>query len=101
MAWRRWCVLLVVVAFVAAGCSRSSSSTSSTSTSTTSGGGSSPGAGDFGTLKAVCGPGNATGATAQGVTDHDITVGTMADPGATAQPGLDQEIFDAGDAFVD
>jgi ABC-type branched-subunit amino acid transport system substrate-binding protein len=99
MALRRWCVLLVVVAFVAAGCSRSSSSTSS---STTSGGGTaSSGAGDFGTLKAVCGPGDASGGTAQGVTDHDITVGTMADPGATAQPGLDQEIFDAGDAFVD
>ncbi|HZR15643.1 MAG TPA: ABC transporter substrate-binding protein [Acidimicrobiia bacterium] len=102
MALRRWCVPFVVVALTAVGCSRSSSTTSS-STSTTSAGTSAggTGAGDFGTLKAVCGPGNATGATDQGVTDHDITVGTMADPGAAAQPGLDQEIFDAAEAFVD
>ncbi len=92
----RWWVVPVVVAMAAAGCSRSSSKSSSTSTSS----GSSAASGDFGTLKAVCGPGSAKGATDQGVTDTSIRVGTMADPGATAQPGLDQELFDAADAFV-
>ncbi len=82
----RWWVVPVVVAMAAAGCSRSSSKSSSTSTSS----GSSAASGDFGTLKAVCGPGSAKGATDQGVTDTSIRVGTMADPGATSQPGLDQ-----------
>jgi ABC-type branched-subunit amino acid transport system substrate-binding protein len=56
-------------------------------------------AGDFGDLKGICGPGDAKGATARGVTDTEIHVGTSADPGAAAAPGLEQEFFDAGDAF--
>ena len=39
-------------------------------------------------------------ATDQGVTDTEIAVGTMADPGNTIIPGLNQELFDAADAFV-
>ena len=93
----RWWVVPVVVAMAAAGCSRSSSKSSSTSTSS---GSSSAASGDFGTLKDVCGPGNAKGSTDQGVTDTSIRVGTMSDPGATAQPGLNQELFDAADEFV-
>jgi ABC-type branched-subunit amino acid transport system substrate-binding protein len=92
----RWWVVPVVVAMAAAGCSRSSNKGSSTSTS----GSSTAASGDFGTLKDVCGPGNAKGATDQGVTDTSIRVGTMSDPGATAEPGLNQELFDAADAFV-
>ncbi len=86
---------------VAAGCGRSSGSKAS-SASTAAAGQSASGhvSGDFGTLKAVCGPGNAKGATDAGVTDTSINVATMADPGATVDPGLDQELFDAGDAFV-
>ena len=57
-------------------------------------------AGDFGTLKGICGPGDAKGATAKGVTDSEIRLGTTADPGAAAVPGLEQEFFDTGDAFV-
>jgi ABC-type branched-subunit amino acid transport system substrate-binding protein len=57
-------------------------------------------AGDFGDLKAVCGPGDAKGATARGVTDTEIHVSTMADPSNTAAPGLGQEFFDTADAFV-
>ena len=53
-----------------------------------------PAAGDFGDLKGVCGPGDASGATAQGVTDDAIQVGTIADPGFIGRPGLNQEIFD-------
>jgi ABC-type branched-subunit amino acid transport system substrate-binding protein len=94
----RWVGALVVVAVVAAGCSRSSSD-SGKGTTTTSGG-TSTASGDFGTLKDVCGPGDAKGATDLGVTDTTIRVGTMSDPGAAAQPGLNQELFDSADAFV-
>jgi ABC-type branched-subunit amino acid transport system substrate-binding protein len=58
------------------------------------------GPGDFGTLKAICGPGNATGATARGVTATEIHVSTMGDPGNTVIPGAGQESFDVGQAFV-
>ncbi|MBV8951146.1 MAG: ABC transporter substrate-binding protein [Actinobacteria bacterium] len=87
------------MALLATGCSRSSSkgAKGSGNTSTTAAG---VGSGDFGDQKAVCGPGNAKGATALGVTDTSIRVGTMADPGTTAQPGLDQELFDTAQAFV-
>ena len=39
------------------------------------------GKGDFGTLKAICGPGNATGGVGRGVTTTSIRIGTTADPG--------------------
>lgn len=70
------------------------------SSTATSGSTAAPAKGDFGDLKAVCGPGDAKGATEQGVTDSEIVVGTDSDPGNTASPGLNQEIFDAGEAFV-
>jgi hypothetical protein len=106
-ASRRWvrhgAVMVAAVAMVAAGCGRSSKSSSSTgaaSATTTSGGSVDLASGDFGTLKEVCGPGNAKGSTDKGVTDTSISITTMSDPGATAAPGLNQEIFDAADAFV-
>ncbi len=98
-----WCVPLVTLALVATGCSRSSSKSSKSNgsnTSATSGSSGGAAAGDFGDVKGVCGSGNAKGATEQGVTDTSIRVGTMADPGAQVQPGLDQELFDTADAFV-
>jgi hypothetical protein len=55
--------------------------------------------GDFGSLKAVCGPGDAKGATARGVTDSEIRIAVTADPGAAAAPGLEQEFFDTADGF--
>jgi ABC-type branched-subunit amino acid transport system substrate-binding protein len=66
------------------------------------------GAGDFGDLAGVCGP-NAGGgevptgdpAETQGITADSITVGTVADPGFEGRPGLNQEMFDAGEAFVE
>lgn len=93
----RWIVCAVIVAVAFAGCSRSGTSAKSGSTTT---GANSANVGDFGTLKSVCGPGNVKGATDLGVTDSEITVGTMSDPGNTFQPGLDQELFDTADAFV-
>ena len=93
------------LALIGAACSgRSSSSSSATTqapaaaTVTTT---APPGPGDFGTLKAVCGPGSASGATDKGVTDTDIRVATMSDPGNTAVPGLDIELFQESQAFVD
>jgi hypothetical protein len=68
------------------------SSAASTSTGTA--------VGTFGDLKGICGPGDAKGATARGVTDSQIRVGVNADPGAAAAPGLGQEFFDAGEGFV-
>jgi hypothetical protein len=59
-----------------------------------------PGPGDFGTLTGLCGPGDAAGATDQGVTDTEIHLGTMADPTNTVIPGAGQESFDIGNAFV-
>jgi len=102
---RRWWTAVAVgaaLALAAAACGRSGSTTAAptsppaTSPTTRAG----PGPGTFGSLAAVCGPGSARGATDQGVTDTGIEVGTMADPGAAAAPGLDQELFDTAKAFV-
>jgi ABC-type branched-subunit amino acid transport system substrate-binding protein len=58
------------------------------------------GPGTFGTLVDVCGPGDAKGATDVGVTDTEIHVATISDPGFPQAPGLNRELFDAADAFV-
>lgn len=94
----RTVVCAVALSLVAAACSRSDSSGGSTST--TSGGGGGAAAGTFGTLGKVCGPGDAKGATAKGVTDSEIRVGTVADPGFAGRPGLNQELFDAATVFT-
>ena len=57
-------------------------------------------AGSFGDLKDVCGPGDAKGATATGVTDTSIAGGVFSDPGFTGRPGLNQELFDAAKVFA-
>lgn len=60
-------------------------------------------AGDFGSLKAVCGPAapgvvnTATGS--QGVTAEEIVVGTFSDPTNQARPGINQELFDTAEMF--
>ena len=53
----------------------------------------------FGTLTSPCGPGDAGGATDNGVTDTEIRVVTIADPANTAKPGLNQGVFDSMRAF--
>jgi ABC-type branched-subunit amino acid transport system substrate-binding protein len=89
--------VIAAVLLVATACSRSGSTTTTSVGPTTT---AAPAAGDFGTLKAVCGPGNATGATDLGVTNTTIDIGTQSDPGAVASPGLNQELFDSSTAFV-
>ncbi len=101
---------VVALSLAAAACGRSSSTPTSTnpggaqptagSSSTPSSTASAAGVGDFGTLKGICGPGTAKGATSRGVTDSEIHLGTSADPGAAAAPGLEQEFFDVADAFT-
>jgi hypothetical protein len=96
-------VLGAAVAVALVGCGRSSSGgggTPSASASASGGGATTAAAGDFGSLKGLCGPGNAKGSTGRGVTDSTIRIGVTADPGAAAAPGLEQEFFDAGDGFV-
>jgi ABC-type branched-subunit amino acid transport system substrate-binding protein len=88
---------VILVAGLAAGCGHSSSGTA---TPTTSAKARAEAAGDFGTLRSLCGPGTASGATARGVTDTEIHLGTMADPTNTVLPGIGQESFDIGDGFV-
>jgi ABC-type branched-subunit amino acid transport system substrate-binding protein len=97
--------LVAVLGLALSACGRSSSSTPSTPASAAAPASASAtadaaGAGDFGTLKKICGPGDAKGATARGVTNTDIHIGVTADPGAAAAPGLEQEFFDTGDGFA-
>lgn len=102
MGRKRVLAVVVSVGLIAAGCSRSDRSESSDADgSTTTGQASSGGAVDFGTQKNVCQPGDAKGATAQGVTDDSIRVATVSDPGFAGRPGLNQELFDSGEVFVE
>jgi ABC-type branched-subunit amino acid transport system substrate-binding protein len=95
---------LLAVVLVAGACGRSSGD--GTATPTTGGStqttapSSSKGPGDFGTLTKVCGPGQNTKSSDQGVTAKTIDIATSADPGFTGRRGLNQEIFDAGEVFV-
>ena len=93
-----WLSVVVALCLVGVACgSRKSESSGGGGTSDTTA--AAAAAGTFGTLTNVCGPGDAKGATAQGVTDTEIRVGTVADPGYTGAPGLDQELFDTAKAF--
>ncbi len=95
----------LVVGLAGAGCGRSSSSPNGggTSAPTSAAAPSSAGttaAGDFGTAKKVCAPGPGTGGSGRGISGKTIRLGTLADPGAAAAPGLEQEFFDVADAFA-
>ena len=107
---RRIVVGLVVLALVAAACgsdrgddpTAGSAAPGDTSADAPAGDGES-----FGTLPSPCGEGEPgalpTGGEegdTQGITDDAIAVGTISDPGFSGAPGLNQEIFDAGEAFV-
>jgi ABC-type branched-subunit amino acid transport system substrate-binding protein len=99
--------VLAAVSLLAGACSRSEGEVetgggdSTAPGDATEAGGSGGGGGDFGDLEDVCSEGDASGATAQGVTDDAITVGAFSDPGFAARPGLNQELFDASEVFVE
>ncbi len=99
---------LAIVALLAAACTRSDEAaetntedTSTDETTTEDGGGDESAAGDFGDLEGVCGPGDASGATAQGVTDDSIQIGTISDAGFAGRPGLNQELWDSAEVFAE
>ena len=48
----------------------------------------------------MCQDGDASGATATGVTDDEIRLGTVTDKGFTGVPGLNKEMYDAAVAFT-
>jgi len=103
--------MVAVGALIAAGCGGdrgedASGGTDDPSTETTAAPGG--GVGDFGDLEGVCGPNEGGGELSdagpdetQGITEDTITVGTVSDPGFEGRPGLNQEIFDSGTAFVE
>jgi len=89
---------LATVALLAAGCSRSGSSSSASGGSTTSQASTAAVAsGDFASLKNVCHPGSATGASDQGITSSQIKVGVLTDVGFTKDPTL----INAATVFTD
>lgn len=97
--------LLAFLLIATAACSRDETSGTSDGTTTTSEGASSDGAnaladGGFGDLEDVCQDGDASGATAPGVTDDTITVGTITDKGGPVQ-GLNEEMYDTAVAFTE
>lgn len=89
-----WLILVVVAALVAGACSSrggNADSTTTTSGSSTTGGSDS---------SSPCGPGDAKGATAKGVTDDAISIATIADIKTEAVGNLFQGNLDATKAFV-
>lgn len=98
----RWLVVIVaVMALLAAACGRSGDEQESGGSETTAPAEEqSGGSGDFGDLTEVCGEGDASGATAQGVTDDEIAVSVFSDPGFVGRQGLNQELFDAAEVFA-
>ena len=108
---RRMVMGLAVIAVVAAACGsdrgEDNSGGAAPATSGTATGTEPATEVSFGTLPSPCGDGERgalpTGGEegdTQGITDDRIAVGTIADPGFSGAPGLNQEIFDAGEAFV-
>ena len=88
--------LVAALAVLAAACGGGRSGSSNNS-----GGGSSNNKGtSFGTMASPCGAGDAKGATAQGVTDTQITIGYGDDAGYASAPGLNKEMSDAMKAMI-
>ena len=94
---------VLTAGLVTVGCSRSSSTAQGSTSGSPTPAASSAAAsavGDFGSLKKVCGPGTPKGPTARGLTDSTIRIGVNSDAGAAAAPGIEQEFFDASEAFT-
>jgi len=89
--------VLAALSITAAACS---SSDRSSSGSSSNGGSNSSSSTDFGTMASPCGAGDAKGATDQGVTDTQITIGYGDDAGYAASPGLNKEMSDAIKAMI-
>ena len=113
MKLRRLVVVLATLVLVAGACSsrgEDASGTDDTGGSTETTAAADGGGETFGDMESPCGEGSGETTTTtapsdpsevQGISDDAIAVGTVADPGFTGRPGLNQEIFDAGEAFVE
>lgn len=113
MKLRRLVVVLAALVLVAGACSsrgEDASGTDDTGGSTDTTAAADGGGETFGDMESPCGEGSGETTTTtapsdpaevQGISDDAIAVGTVADPGFTGRPGLNQEIFDAGEAFVE
>jgi len=107
--WRQLLVVVAVMSIVGTACGRSDDSTATgggatgdTSGTTPPTSAAGPAAGEFGDLGEVCGPaapGTTLSATDTGVTADSIQIGTIADPGYTGRPGINQELFDTAKTF--
>jgi ABC-type branched-subunit amino acid transport system substrate-binding protein len=98
---KRVIVVAMLTSLVLVACGRSDTETGGGSSTSSTAAVPTPASGDFGSLQDVCQQGDATGATAQGVTPTEIKVGTFADPGFPGRPGLDQELFDSAAVFAE
>ena len=109
----RLLAVVCVTAVLFAGCgtrnqdaaqqSQDQTGTGQTTTDDTGGGGGGGGDESFGTMANPCGPntsGTPNTATDTGVTEDEIVVTTISDPGGV-RPGLNQGIFDSMIAFAD
>lgn len=97
----KWLVGVLVLALGASACSGSRGGTTTKSGGATTTTAAATGASSkFGDLASPCGPGQAHGATDQGVTDSGITIGYGDDAGFSGSPGLNHELSDAMKAFV-
>jgi len=113
MKLRRLVVVLAALALVAGACSSrgdddAGSSGDGGGTTETTAASADPEGVTFGDVESPCGEGSGDNAAptgppeeTQGITADSIAVGTIADPGFSARPGLNQEIFDAGEAFTE
>ncbi len=99
---RRASALLVAaglaLVLLAGACSSGRSADGGSTDTTTGGGGATTET--FGTLDSPCGPGDASGATAQGVTDTQISIGYGDDAGYQPAPGLSHQMSDAMKAMI-
>ena len=116
MTFRRLLVVFLSLALIAAACSRDEDDPGATDDDGGPGAGQEEGTSayddpGFGNIEEVCSEGDGGGDTAQraqadeaetqGVTEDSINIGTVADPGFEGRQGLNQELFDASEAFVE
>lgn len=94
-------VSVLAVALVACGHSDEPSASNQGSVPATSSAAASTATGDFGPVNDLCGPGNAKGATARGVTDSTIKIGVLNDATNSVVPGIGKAFPIVAKAFTD
>ena len=95
--------VLAVGALLLGACGHSDPApTAGGATTTTAGAAARPATGDFGTMKGICGPGDASSSDeVRGVTASEIQIGVLNDATSTLAPGLGAGYLDVATAFTD